>query len=427
MPAPRSCSSADPRASERGVALILVLVILPLVAILMVQLSFETAIGSKLADNTLANQQFKQAIRARLLQMRLRLARDAKKDATEAAEQGAYDHPSDAWGLEIHGGDTAARVAKGDERLGDEVALYTEVFDEQGKFNLNLMLHKDEARAQRAREIFQTLLDLYRDSRFDDLQTSDYDVNDVEAREITQAVVRFLTNEQRDDRIGKTELPDPNEEMRQGVFTPGDIVFAHKLLVEKRMMERIRDPITGEFVPGLAELLTVYGDGKINVNTASIHVLRALFREEDGRFTVARNIYETRGGFLNTTEGAEERDRALERRRELEEQDLEPAEDDEPIGGEPFKSLNDLDQVDGMNDSGMLRRNDIEVARDFTVRSNFFTVAVTARRENFLRQQRVVLERHSNGCITWGTAIHTAEIDDLPESLFPEGDQFATP
>ena len=64
------------RANERGVALILVLVILPLVAILMVQLNFETTIGERLANNILTNQQFKQAISARRRQTQQRLVRD---------------------------------------------------------------------------------------------------------------------------------------------------------------------------------------------------------------------------------------------------------------------------------------------------------------------------------------------------------------
>ncbi|MHC4932965.1 MAG: hypothetical protein ACYTGV_12315, partial [Planctomycetota bacterium] len=75
------------RHSERGVALVLVLVILPLVAIVMTQLHFETTIGDRLAGNTLANQQFKQAILARQRQMRVRLMRDLRDDE-ENAQQG---------------------------------------------------------------------------------------------------------------------------------------------------------------------------------------------------------------------------------------------------------------------------------------------------------------------------------------------------
>jgi hypothetical protein len=74
------------------------------------------------------------------------------------------------------------RVQKGDEETGDDITLFTDVVDEQGKFNLNLLTHKDEARAGRAREVFLALLDLFRDARYDDMQENEYDLDPVEAR-----------------------------------------------------------------------------------------------------------------------------------------------------------------------------------------------------------------------------------------------------
>jgi len=196
-----------PRDRERGVALVLVLVILPLVAIIMTQLSFETTIGDRLARNALANQQFKAAILARVRQMRLRLVRDLKEDDRKAQEGGAYDHYGDLWGPDSEGGGTALVVRKGDQERGDDITLYTEVVDEQGKFNLNLLLHRDPQRAARALETFKNLLDFYRDTRFADFaQEHDYDLDAVEAREIGDAIIKFLRNEERDARVRRPEL-----------------------------------------------------------------------------------------------------------------------------------------------------------------------------------------------------------------------------
>src|SRR5512139_2064968 len=86
---PKASPTHRPR--ERGVALVLVPVLLPLVAIIMTQLSFETTIGDRLARNALANGQFKAAILARERQMRLRLVRDLKEDEKSAAQGGAFD------------------------------------------------------------------------------------------------------------------------------------------------------------------------------------------------------------------------------------------------------------------------------------------------------------------------------------------------
>ena len=406
LPAGRS----PQREAERGVALILVLVVLPLVAILMVQLEFETNIGDLLARNALANQRFKQAIMARVRQMRLRLVRDLKDDEKNAQESGAYDHYGDMWGADTDGGDTAARVQKGDNESGDEIVLYTQVVDEQGKFNLNLLLHKDPKRGQRAFEVLLNLLNFYRDSRFDDLGENEYDLDEVEARQVAEAILKFAKGEQRDERVRKADLPDPAQDMRQGIYTVRDLLFSHPLFLEKRLLERFTDVMSGQTLPSLEEFVTIYGDGKINVNTAHIQVLRAMFKEDAGQRDGANNLLHGRGGFLNTDEDQERRTEEQEERERAEEEGREVDEDTESA----YKSLNDVSRVEGLDDA-MLRRNDVQIARDFTVRSNFFSVIVTARRDNFMRQHRLVLERHNRGCLTWLTEVRAADLGDLPE------------
>jgi len=425
----------DRRESERGIALILVLVVLPLVAILMTQLSFETTISSKLASNLLANQQFKAAIQGRLVQMRLRLVRDLKDDDASAQEGGAYDHMSDTWGPKVEGGGTAGMVTKGDKTTGDDVTLYTQVVDEQSKFNLNLLLHRDDQRARRAQEVFRNLLDYFRDPRFGDLTTANYDLSEAEARELTTAVVKFLIGDERNEKTGKPTIPDPAPQLRQTVFSVEDLVFCDRRFVEKRLLESFRDPDTGERVPGLVEFLTVFGDGRVNANTAPIQVLRAMFKEEAAQQDVAEAILKGRGGFLNTDEDQEQRSELLDERRQADQEGTTTSStsstssttgtgsssttggQDEEATSDVYKNLNDLSRVEGMGDTALLRRNEIDVARDFTVRSNFFRIVVTARRGNFLRQQRVVFQRHAKGCVTWSSEVRHATLEDLPETL----------
>ena len=416
---PLSAGRSPQREAERGVALILVLVVLPLVAILMVQLEFETNIGDLLARNALVNQRFKQAIMARIRQMRLRLVRDLKDDEKNAQESGAYDHYGDMWGADTDGGDTAARVEKGDRERGDEIVLYTQVVDEQGKFNLNLLLHKDPKRGQRAFEVLFNLLNFYRDSRFDDLGENEYDLDEVEARQVAEAILKFAKGEQRDERVRKADLPDPAQDMRQGIYTVRDLLFSDPLFLEKRLLERFTDVMSGQTLPSLEEFVTIYGDGKINVNTAHIQVLRAMFKEDAGQRDGANNLFHGRGGFLNTDEDQERRTEEQEERERADEEGREVDEDTESA----YKSLNDVNRVEGLDDA-MLRRNDVEISRDFTVRSNFFSVIVTARRDNFMRQHRLVLERHNRGCLTWLTEVRAADLGDLPEGTQDgEGDE----
>lgn len=404
----------SPRPRERGVALVLVLVLLPLVAIIMTQLSFETTIGDRLARNALANEQFKAAILARERQMRLRLVRDLKEDEKSAAQGGAFDCYADIWGPDSEGGGTAVVVAKGDESKGDSIQLYTEVTDEQGKFNLNLLVHKDPQRAARALETFKNLLNFYRDTRFGDVaEEHDYDLDEVQAREVGDAVAKFMRNEERDGRVRRPDLPDPATDMKAGVFTVRDLVFSHAFFQEKRLLDRFTDVKSGQVLPGLEEFVTIYGDGKVNANTAPIQVLRAMFKEEEGQREIAQEILHGRGGFLeNDEKDQEKRKETMDERRKAREEGI--SKDEEEVAA--YKSTNDISKIEKMGDGQFTRRNDIDVGRDFTVRTSFFRIVVTARRENFLRRQVVVLERHAEGCLTWATEVRLTDLKDLPEN-----------
>jgi len=401
-----------PRAGERGVALILVLVILPLVAIVLTQLHFEASIGRQLSKNVIAHQQFKHAIQARFAQMRLRLVRDLKDDQ-ENQEQGAYDHGGDIWGPKVDGGGTALLVRKGDSEFGDEIEIFTEIIDEQGKFNINLLRHRDIKRRGKPFEVLTTLLDVFRDSQYGDMEASEWDLDEREAKEVATAIRKMLLGELEGAMVPKAEVPDPTPDLKQGVYTIEDLAFAHPIFVERRLFERFTDIESGQVIPSLSDFITIYGDGRINVNTAPIQVLRALFRDEEGRREVAERLLEGRGGFLETEEGDDERDEQRERRREAEQTGGEVEEDDELSAS--YASLQDVTQVEGMSDGGFLRTNDVDVARDFGVRTMFFRVRVSARRDQFLRQEERVFERHVAGCITWESTVRIADVTDLPE------------
>jgi len=402
-----------PNRSERGIALVLVLVILPLAAIIMTQLHFETTIGDRLATSILANQQFKQAINARRRQMQLRLVRDLVDDDKNAQQGGAYDHYADDWGPETEGGATSVSVTKGDKERGDEITLYTEVVDEQGKFNLNLLRHNDPKRRARAQEVLRNLLDFFRDARFGDLEDNEFDLDDQQAKDVADAIVKFIRAEERDERVGGFELPAPTPDMKQGVVTVEDLVFCHKAFLEKRLLERFSDVSSNQVLPGLAELLTLHGDGKINANTARIQLLRSMFREQEGQEGVAEEILSGRGGFLDTDDDQEVRIEKDEERARLEE---EGNEDELAKLDSGYKTVNDItSNVKMLGNAAFLRRNGIDIGRDFTTRSNFFTIIITAQRGKFLRQHRVVVERHSKGTKTWESEVRHADMADLPQ------------
>ncbi|NJN14782.1 MAG: hypothetical protein HC813_04035 [Planctomycetes bacterium] len=67
-----------------------------------------------------------------------------------------------------------------------------------------------------------------------------------------------------------------------------------------------------------------------------------------------------------------------------------------------------------LRDTGFLSRNGLDPGRDFGVRSNFYTIVVTAVRGNFVRQLRLLVERHVQGTITWESEVRFADLRDLP-------------
>jgi hypothetical protein len=387
----------------------------------MTQLSFETTIGERLAENVLTNQQFKQAIAARRRQMQQRLVRDLKGDEEGGqSEGGAYDHPSDVWGPDTEGGETAAMVTKGDEESGDAITLFTQVADEQSKFNLNLLRHTDSKRRALAHRRLRVLLDLFRDSRYGDLIDNEYDLDGAEAQELSEAILKFVKGEERDEAVGAIDLPAPAPEMKQGIFTIEDLAFCSPLIADKRLLERFTDVNSGQVLPSLAEFLTVYGDGRINVNTCPIQVLRALFTEEEGQMNLAEAIFHGRGGFLNTEEDQDLREEREEEREQAREDGTEEEQDESA-----YRSVNDVNQVEGMTNTSYLRREEFEAGRDLTVRSNFYSIVITAQRDNFLRQHRLVLERHVEGTVTWESEVRTADAATLPEGTGLRSDESA--
>jgi hypothetical protein len=198
--------------------------------------------------------------------------------------------------------------------------------------------------------------------------------------------------------------------MRQAIYTVQDLIFSNRLFAEKRVFERFTDVATGQVIPSLEDFVTIYGDGKVNVNTAKIQVLRAMFKQEQGQRDTAAEILHGRGGYLSTPE---EQDRRRESYEEREQAEEEGREDEQEV--QAYRSLNDLTRIEGMGDTAFLTNQGVDVNRDFTVRTNFFTVVVTAQRENFHRQHRVVVERHARGCLTWATEVRIADQVDLPD------------
>jgi type II secretory pathway component PulK len=137
-------------------------------------------------------------------------------------------------------------------------------------------------------------------------------------------------------------------------------------------------------IPGLLRYLTTTSQSLINVNTAQLPVLKGLFRREDrGR---ADDIYHYR------TAQSEEKERDKQSLKErLERESGKKSEDEEDrTGGAIFEKVEDVQKVEGFtprvfNDARQL----------MTIRSDTFSIWITAKLGNLVRMRHWIVRREN--------------------------------
>lgn len=259
-----------------------------------------------------------------------------------------FDSYNDAWNDE----DMRNR-----EQPEIEVRLATTMFDEAGKLPLaKLASGSTEEQAVWKQRLIDLLKLFRRDTQFDASNI---------AEELADEVVRFMRGENR----GQT--PKPKLQDDRAAVTLDDLHFASPLFAKHNLLVDLRDG-TG-VAPGLHRFLTVYGPGRVNLNTADLVLLQSIFTTEP---TIAERIVERR-------EGAAEEDST--RRPSA-------GEDDEEAMGNPFTDVNQINEIEGVNQQS-LRANNVVLARDFDVRSHYFSMRIAGSTRNTHRQELFVVER----------------------------------
>ena len=188
----------------------------------------------------------------------------------------------------------------------------------------------------------------------------------------------------------------PVDEMRyvEGFHDPEDTSV--RLLYDEfreASEEELEEAEEVEPIPGLVQFCSLVSEGKINLNTAPIEVLRILFKDEQD-WELAEAIIEYRTG------GGEES-------YDLSDEDSEFA---------AFEKVSDLTKVTGI-DSQTLSENGID-GNVATVSSNVFSINVFASRENLTRQFRTIVKRHQKGFLT---LLHEERKD--PRYMPPEDEE----
>jgi len=375
--------SPDP--SRRGAALLLSFLVLMVIIAIVYQLNRVTGTDQQVASKTLQLTKMDLAIRSALFEVLEQLREDGELRLGGGEEGGAADMGAAAGmaegGEEGVESNTDAVDCQMDEWAQvaattiDDVQLRILIEDEDRKYNILNMLAEDEEQAGEALERVARILDYCREEAIDDISTS-------EAEELARLMrdhmleregsglprPRALLND--DDERSTVGLPLTMreflalEEFEEHLFRDYFDEDEMRLHAITAYLTCYTSPSTGG--GGGTQAVTAEGGHNVNVNTAPLAVLMALFdsREIDGRFW----------------------DSVLEYRNE--EEDLPPdvEEEEEEIldeFGEPvvrkkfFDSLEELSELPDWETMEPELRGEIEGL--LRVDSDVFSITITAR------------------------------------------------
>ena len=338
-----NCSSPyRPRpAPERGIALLIVLLLSMVLIPFAAEFAFQIDMEAKTAANVTDQLMLDNAIEGQYQIMLARFRHDGK--ANEA------DSYTDVWNDD-------ELLQRSEETTG--VQLTTKVWDEKGKMNLRMLVDGPADSQAIWKERFVELLSRYRaDTEWD---ASGY------AEELVDDIRRYLKGE------GRGKVPKPKTIDDRAMLVLDELNFVSEL-VEKHSL--LMDRSEGESSAyGLHRYVTLHGDGRINLNTAPTTVLQAMFPQNE---EIADDIISRREG------AAEDEDSGVSRTDES---------DGEEGSGNPFTDVNQVNELESVTQQ-TLRANKVVLSRDFDVTSHFFAIRIRGTTERTHRQEVFIVER----------------------------------
>jgi general secretion pathway protein K len=353
-PPPRSPS---PPKRDRAFALLLVLLLVSIVTVLVLELAYQSSLEYMAAANVSDTVSIEYAIDGQF-EVGLGLLKYDKKQGE------AVDTEYDGWAAAEHR-----------QRADGEVQLAMRVFDEQGKFNITRTFTGNEQQTQKAKEILTRIIDLFRE----DLQGEVLKGGDVDmgaAQDLADKIVRYLKRDGATGQVPKPKTTPANIPLLLDEITFADPKFLPALLVDMRVGEKV--------APGLHRFLTVHGTGRVNVNTAPLVVLKALFANASDR-DYAQAIIDRRRGEADTSTGSVAAMGAA----------AAATQGNGTSGGNPFSDVNTqlIDgSVQGLT-AEVLQKNGIVPAEDLDVKSDYFSFRIQGATTRTQRDELYAVER----------------------------------
>jgi type II secretory pathway component PulK len=353
----------SPDRRERGVALLIVLIVFLLVSVLALEIKATAALHMRLAKNKRDDFLMRQAIRGQLEVVKQVLLYDKTENDVEALD----DRWTDEKFTQFQKAPVEGEEPDADAPVSSEnVELSGRIEDEARKFNLqNLVADDEEVRAQ-WEEIFLRLVTLYREDE------GKLTISRSDAESLLSNLKEWLERKDSD-----REFPVPATGDKKRILVTPDELLMIKGFTREMFYDQPGEEEGDEPIPGLYRYLTLWSEGPINANTAALPVLYALFLPQDSDLA----------------------DRIVEWR----ETQAEVQDEDAPSDAEPknnaLKTVQDILNIEGF-DVQAVQRNKLSPAV-LTGASDTFSIHITARAEDGLRrQERWIIRRNPAGFTT---------------------------
>ncbi|MFC1736004.1 type II secretion system minor pseudopilin GspK [Candidatus Hydrogenedentota bacterium] len=246
--------------NEDGMALILAVIVVALLAVMIMEFNFRTRVSASLGQNALESLQAENVSRSGVALFLGELRRDLEADIERDPEK-LTDWVGEEW-----------MEGMVDIEVGEEGLVSVEISDEDGKLNLNLLQLPPSGGASQGIQTFQGLLESL------DVVTED----EIEPQALTAALVDWIDND--DEPAMESADPDTETYYYQDLEVPyrcknGPLDTIRELLLVKGFTRRI---VYGDDdTPGLNKYVTVHGarDGAMNINTMEEELIEAWFNQ----------------------------------------------------------------------------------------------------------------------------------------------------
>jgi hypothetical protein len=255
------------------------------------------------------------------------------------------------------------------------VALEERVFDESGKFDLKRLATGNEQQQIRARKMLVDILDMFRDGISAEREKGG-DIDAGTAEDLADKIVKYV---KRDGATG--QVPKPKVTPKETMFLLDEIAFADEkllpgLLVDVKTKDRV--------APGLHRYLTVFGNGKVNLNTAPVTVLKAEFTNLQDRDSFAQAIVDRR---RTTPDASSQPSSGMST-------GTSTTSTDASASGNPFQDVGGLTDgsIQGLT-AEVLQRNGIDPAVEFDVKTEYFGIRIEGATERTQRDELYVVRR----------------------------------